>query len=644
MGKDCTQVRKLFQQANDIRGQVSWAPNIKSSSRNKMQKQIVEKWLQRTSIHWKTSSYNQLSSACNQKEKENLPASSRTRSLANTTNQAGNKQSKVPKIGLWHYHPKLIQKYCTASNKSIPKAIPVKEMQSLGLYNGGGRAGDDSLYTLSDTIVDEENNRLVLTLPIYSLSQSLVDAQESKNAYDISFEVEVIKNRQSRKQPIRHINLQGNDCHTHSTETSTTPSNGIRKRKQTMTKAELKNDNERLMKRTKELERQLRHEKKEHHKQKEMNDKLLERIDWLEKCIQESEQIGKESDLNFAFAKDANLQSSMTHDLELFEKSGAGLNRISITSREFLAKKECKRLCNTLYGFEDFDLLLCLIEAFFDIQYKQPTQLLIDPHNPLSECEQVLLTLLWSNVTWNNDIVGLMFGIRSRKTVEAYIYKWLPLIGERGDMMSDFLPFLDSEAYEKLNPQSYIDLELDDICAVLDGKDYPCETVRSNRVLNCAQSSNKTHGSAFRNLTWSLPCGGVIERTPGFLGRASEKGIMAVWGSMGRLIFPKGSLILADKGFDNLAAYYTNFNTSLHPSFLHNKKFSEEQVNYNIKICQKRYSCEVVYSRVAMVGKLSGNIKREWFVHFESLLGWAHGRANLAYGYLQPIRDEELYK
>ena len=57
--------------------------------------------------------------------------------------------------------------------------------------------------------------------------------------------------------------------------------------------------------------------------------------------------------------------------------------------------------------------------------------------------------------------MGLMFGIRSRKTVEAYISKWLPLIGERGDMMSDFLPFLDSDSYEKLNPQSYIDLELD---------------------------------------------------------------------------------------------------------------------------------------------------------------------------------------
>ena len=278
------------------------------------------------------------------------------------------------------------------------------------------------------------------------------------------------------------------------------------------------------------------------------------------------------------------------------------------------------------------------------MQYEKPSQVLIDPKNPLSDFEQILLTYLWMNVTWNNDIVGLMFGIRCRRTVETYVHRWLPLIGERGDMMSDFLAFFDREAYDKLNPQSYIDLELEQICSVLDGKDYPCETVRSNRVLNCAQSSNKIHGSAFRNLTWSLPCGGVIERTPSFLGRASEKAIMSLWGSLGRLKFPKGYLILADKGFDNLAAYYTNYNTSLHPSFLHNKKFSEQQVNHNIKICQKRYSCEVVYSRVAMVGKLSGVIKREWFSHFEYLLAWAHGPANFAYGYLQPVRDVELFK
>ena len=43
------------------------------------------------------------------------------------------------------------------------------------------------------------------------------------------------------------------------------------------------------------------------------------------------------------------------------------------------------------------------------------------------------------------------------------------------------------------------------------------------------------------------------------------------------------------------------------------------------------------------VGKLGTILRREAFSKFESLLGWAHGRANLAYGCLQEIANEELY-
>ena len=144
----------------------------------------------------------------------------------------------------------------------------------------------------------------------------------------------------------------------------------------------------------------------------------------------------------------------MASPLELFEKSGAGLNRISITSRDFLSKKECRRLCNELYGFNDFDFLLCLIEAFFDISYEKPTQVVVDTKHPLSKVEQVLLTLLWCNKRWNDDIVGLLFGIKCRQTVEMYVNKWLPLLGERGDMMSDFLPHFDEGSFDELEPSS----------------------------------------------------------------------------------------------------------------------------------------------------------------------------------------------
>mmetsp|Transcript_27120 Transcript_27120/g.33498 ORF Transcript_27120/g.33498 Transcript_27120/m.33498 type:complete len:117 (+) Transcript_27120:890-1240(+) len=105
----------------------------------------------------------------------------------------------------------------------------------------------------------------------------------------------------------------------------------------------------------------------------------------------------------------------MAARLKMFEESGAGLNRISITSPVFFAKKDCNRLCNALYGFQDYGILQCLIDTFFDVQYEKPSQVLIDPKIPLSDYEQILLIYLWMNVTWNNDIVGLMFGIRCRK-------------------------------------------------------------------------------------------------------------------------------------------------------------------------------------------------------------------------------------
>lgn len=131
------------------------------------------------------------------------------------------------------------------------------------------------------------------------------------------------------------------------------------------------------------------------------------------------------------------------------------------------------------------------------------------------------------------------------------------------------------------------------------------ETVRQDRILNCSQASNKMHHSTFRVLTWLLPCGAVVERTPASLARASEKGIMNTWGKLGRLRFPNGYLILGDKGFNNTAGCYINYNTTLHPAFLTNANFNRDQVNHNISICQKRYSPPLITSSSSNVVNLS---------------------------------------
>ena len=74
--------------------------------------------------------------------------------------------------------------------------------------------------------------------------------------------------------------------------------------------------------------------------------------------------------------------------------------------------------------------------------------------------------------------------------------------------------------------QSYIDLGLQKVGAVLDGKDFLCETVRSNRTVSISQQSNKMHADTFRILTYTLPFGLSFEHTDVFLSRVSEKGLV----------------------------------------------------------------------------------------------------------------------
>ena len=71
-------------------------------------------------------------------------------------------------------------------------------------------------------------------------------------------------------------------------------------------------------------------------------------------------------------------------------------------------------------------------------------------------------------------------------------------------------------------------------------------------------------------------------------------------------------------------------------------QFSRNEVNHNIEICKKRYTAEVVYSRISQTTRLNGIIPREHFHNVEYLVGWAHGVANICYGLLQEI-DELIY-
>jgi hypothetical protein len=72
-------------------------------------------------------------------------------------------------------------------------------------------------------------------------------------------------------------------------------------------------------------------------------------------------------------------------------------------------------VCKELYGFSSFDFLIDFVEAAFDIEYTKPQHATVGAggsgEGGLSDFEQVLLTLVFTNTLWNYDMIGLLFGI-----------------------------------------------------------------------------------------------------------------------------------------------------------------------------------------------------------------------------------------
>ena len=139
--------------------------------------------------------------------------------------------------------------------------------------------------------------------------------------------------------------------------------------------------------------------------------------------------------------------------------------------------------------------------------------------NALSDFERVLLTMFYCNTDHNYNTIGSDSGIMSRNTsIAKYIdssSRWFPVLGEIGDMLSTFQHWIDIQVLQKVKPEWYKILELNDIASTVigDGKDFMYETVCADRYLNSAQASNKGNHSVFRLLTWSLPCEIVIYTT-----------------------------------------------------------------------------------------------------------------------------------
>ena len=95
-----------------------------------------------------------------------------------------------------------------------------------------------------------------------------------------------------------------------------------------------------------------------------------------------------------------------------------------------------------------------MLKALFDVEFIEPQSLLVSTRKGLSEMEQIMMTLMWTNLVLPQELLGVMFGIRSQQTVSIYINKWMPVLGEQDDMLNNFLPYLDTDILKELEPYS----------------------------------------------------------------------------------------------------------------------------------------------------------------------------------------------
>ena len=552
-GKEaCHTISTSFRKLDDRRGGYFKVRKPPKGVSLTFRRKAISKWIDRLCIHFNLSPTEFGKETCFKLKKPDKVL----RSNAQTQHQ------KDAYVANWHIPPKIWKKY--VKEKHVPKYIPLETMKELNLYSKTG----GSLYSFADVITDDKGNEEVLVVPTYvdveMANVDIKDASRSKEALCIFGQAETTKISPSKRG--------------RADETLTCDRRKTRFRKNPENMS-----NEELLNLLKAKDEQLK--AKDDH----IND-LAKEVDlWRE--IQSKSQ----NDVQ----KHESEEKSNENELDENKVSKAGLTRLSMSNPDFF--NEYAWACKEFYGFPDFSYLTLFITKMFEVEYIPPKQYctrkkLSTDKIGLSKFEQILLTLFFTNTTYSMKAVGIVFGLKSRTLVGSYINKWLPLLGEVGDMLSNFNDLLDSQALDDLEPEWYIKLGLRKVAAVVDGKDFLCETVRTDRTLNCAQSSNKVNHSALRVLTWSLPCGAVIARTPACFGRASEKAILRRWGNLGRLAFAKGCCIFGDKGFDNTAGSYSNFNTTVHPSFLTSPQFSLDEVNHNMLICQKRYTCETVYN------------------------------------------------
>jgi hypothetical protein len=143
--------------------------------------------------------------------------------------------------------------------------------------------------------------------------------------------------------------------------------------------------------------------------------------------------------------------------------------------------------------------------------------------------EQFLIVNMYFHTDLEQHGLSRIWGVAPR-SIGRYIATWAPIIGQAGKDVS--ILNINEAWIDYEQPAVYDEVDMQDVGAVVDGKDYGCDTIRAHSLAKKLCWSDKTSGSAARCLTFSAKCGLVFDTSGLYCGRVSETAILKAMGSV----------------------------------------------------------------------------------------------------------------
>ena len=423
----CKSIVMKFRDIKDMRGDLQKLPNSVTGSIKGAVAKLNDHYLKRLHQHAPS-----VRVAISQQQNEKVARTTRNTKAT----------KKDVYIALWHFDNRILD-YLEKGFKTVPKTLSKDLATELGLYHSS--AGPGILYTQPDVIKSTPHRKkpisnVALVPTNYNTSNAIEEVDTAKIIYDLMVDMDnassSVRSLSSRKRKTTtssnivspHLMVQnGNPKRPRSVGTLS---------KRTCFLETLKNNKD-LMKMTKAemvsyIQKYARHAKevvKEREDQTtvKLGDLLSMQAALEEALVREQKLTNSNKGMIKQIKGIRNNNSDLKEKLKALKDVG-GLKRTFLCSKAGVGNFPA--ICNQMYGFRDFDFMVDFLETMFEIKHVEPfgtDKVKGGKGNGMSEVEQCLLTLVYTNTLWGYDVLGMMFGLTSTKSVSKFVNKWLPL-------------------------------------------------------------------------------------------------------------------------------------------------------------------------------------------------------------------------